>query len=453
MEKKREHFGSAAAAVMAMAGSAIGLGNIWRFPYLVGQNGGAAFIIIYLIAAFVLSLPILISEAVIGKKTHRSTFGAMNALSPGTGWKWLGLLTVITPMIILSYYSVVGGWSIEYFMDAVVSGFGTGDSAGSLFSDYITSTWSPLIFHTVFLLLTAFIVSAGVKSGIERFNNISLPILFVLIVVIMIYSLSLPGSEEGVRYMLEPHMDKITPSVIASAMGQSFFSMSLGVGTILTYASYMKKEDSILATGVGTTFFDMVFALLAGFAIMPAVFAAGIEPGAGPGLIFETLPYVFSKMSIFSPLLSRAVSIMFFLAIVIAALTSSVSILEVGVAYLVEEKNLSRKKSVVLLFVLTWVVGALCSMSFGRLSGITLFGMNLFSFFDILSSNYLMTFGSLLFVLFVGWKMKKSEVGKEFTNSGTLKVSSRLFGIIYFLIRYIAPLVIVTIFITSLIIK
>ena len=453
MEKNREHFGSATAAVIAMAGSAIGLGNIWRFPYLVGQNGGAAFIIIYLIAAFVLSLPILISEAVIGKKTHRSTFGAMNALAPGTGWKWLGLLTVITPMIILSYYSVVGGWSIEYFMDAVVSGFGTGESSENLFSDFITSTWSPLIFHTVFLLLTAFIVSAGVKSGIERFNNISLPVLFVLIVVIMIYSLSLPGSEEGVRYMVEPHMDKITPSVLASAMGQSFFSMSLGVGTILTYASYMKKEESILAIGFGSTFFDMVFALLAGFAIMPAVFAAGIEPGAGPGLIFETLPYVFSKMSIFSPLLSRAVSIMFFLAMVIAALTSSVSILEVGVAYLVEEKNFSRKKSVVLLFVLTWVVGALCSMSFGRLSGITLFGMNLFGFFDILSSNYLMTFGSLLFVLFVGWKMKKSDVGKEFTNSGTLKVSSRLFGIMYFLIRYIAPLVIVTIFITSLIIK
>jgi len=447
--KGREHFGSGLAAVMAMAGSAIGLGNIWRFPYMVGQNGGAAFIIIYLLSAFFLSLPILLSESILGRSTHAGTFGAMEKLAPGTKWKWLGFLTVISPLVILSYYSVVGGWSIEYLIKASGSGFG--EDITSLFGTFIVRPWAPLVCHTLFLLLTAVIVSAGVKSGIERFNRISLPVLFVLIVVIMVYSLKLPGSGEGVRYLLKPDFSKITPSVAAAAMGQSFFSLSLGVGTILTYSSYMKKEENILTSGVGTAAFDLLFALIAGFAIMPAVFAAGIEPGAGPGLIFETLPYIFAKMGAAAPWLSRGVSILFFLTIVIAALTSSISMCEVGVAYLVEERRMTRGKATALIFLGTWLLGALCSLSFGPLSGVKLFGKTIFDLCDYLTSNYLMTFGSLLFVLFVGWKMKKEAVREEFTNGGLLKGNARLFGFVWFLIRYVAPLVILTIFVTNLI--
>ena len=449
MAKGREHFGSGATAVMAMAGSAIGLGNIWRFPYMVGQNGGAAFIVIYLLSAFFLSLPIFLSESILGRSTHAGTFGAMEKLAPGTRWKWLGFLTVISPLIILSFYSVVGGWSIEYLMKAAGSGFGEGVS--SLFGEFIVRPWAPLLCHTLFLLLTVGVVSAGVKSGIELFNRISLPVLFVLIVVIMVYSLTLPGSSEGVRYLLKPDFGKITPSVVASAMGQSFFSLSLGVGTILTYSSYMKKEENLFSSGVGTAVFDLLFALLAGFAIMPAVFAEGIEPGAGPGLIFETLPFIFAKMGAAAPVLTRMVSILFFLTIVIAALTSSISMCEVGVAYLVEERKLSRPKATALIFAATWLLGALCSLSFGPLSGVRIFGRSIFDFCDYLTSNYLMTFGSLLFVLFVGWKMSRTAVRDEFTGGGRFRGNDRVFGFVWFLIRYIAPWVILIIFVTNLI--
>ena len=449
MAKGREHFGSSTAAVMAMAGSAIGLGNIWRFPYMVGQNGGAAFIIVYLLAAFLLSLPILLSESVIGRATHANTFGAMEKLAPGTRWKWLGFLTVVSPLIILSYYSVVGGWSIEYLIKAAGSGFG--EDVSSLFGEFIVQPWAPLICHTLFLLMTVGIVSAGVKSGIERFNRVSLPLLFLLIVVIMIYSLTLPGASAGVRYLLKPDFSKITPSVVASAMGQSFFSLSLGVGTILTYSSYMKHSENLFASGLGTAAFDLLFALIAGFAIMPAVFAAGIEPGAGPGLIFETLPYIFSHMDAVAPWLSRTVSILFFLTIVIAALTSSISMCEVGVAYLVEERGLPRRKASLLVFAGTWLLGALCSLSFGPLSGVHLLGRTIFDFCDHLTSDYLMTFGSLLFVLFVGWKMPRAAVWDEFTNGGTLSGNRRIFGVVWFLVRYVAPLVILTIFVTNLV--
>jgi len=449
MAVTRECFGSQSAVIMAMAGSAIGLGNIWRFPYMVGQNGGAAFIIIYFLSCVFLSLPILFSESLIGRSSQSGIFGAMENLAPGTKWKWLGFLTVISPLILLSYYSVVGGWSIEYFGLSVFSGFS--DDSASLFGGFISSPWKPLVCFSVFLLLTALVVSAGVKSGIEKFNKIFLPVLFVMILLIMVYSLSLPGASEGVRYLVKPDFSKLTPSVFASAMGQSFFSLSLGVGTILTYSSYMKKSDSILQSGAGSALFDMLFALIAGFAVMPAVFAAGIEPGAGPGLIFETLPFIFSKMGVMAPVLSRAVSILFFLTIVIAALTSSISMFEVGVAYLVEERHMTRPKSVVLIFCLTWTLGALCSLSFGPLAGFKIAGNPLFDFCDKLVSNFLMTFGSLLFVIFVGWKMDKDIVRNEFTNNGTLDFSNRLFNAVFFLMRYVAPAVILTIFVTNLI--
>lgn len=433
---------------MAMAGSAIGLGNIWRFPYMVGQYGGAVFIVVYLTACIFLSLPILLSESIIGRSTQSGTFGAMEKLAPGTAWKWLGLLTVFSPLIILSFYSVVGGWSIEYLWQSVTSGFG--DDVSTLFGSFISAPWGALACHTIFLALTAIIVLAGVKSGIEKFNKVSLPVLFILIIVIMVYSLNLPGASSGVSYMLKPDFSKLTPSVVAAAMGQSFFSLSLGVGTILTYSSYMKKSDNILTTGLGSAGFDLLFALLAGFAIMPAVFAAGIEPGAGPGLIFETLPFIFAKMGAAAPVVSRIVSILFFVTIVIAALTSSISMCEVGVAYLVEEKGMSRLKATLLIFAGTWTLGTLCSLSFGPLSEVHLFGDTIFDFCDKLTSNYLMTFGSLLFVLFVGWKMDRAAVCREFTNNGTLRANSFLFGLLYFLIRYIAPVVILIIFVTSL---
>ncbi|MBQ9451113.1 MAG: sodium-dependent transporter [Bacteroidales bacterium] len=451
MAARREHFGGRSAAILALAGSAIGLGNIWRFPYMVGQTGGAAFIIIYLASCLLLSLPIFLAEAIIGHRTHAGTFGAMERLAPGMKWKWLGLLTVLSPLVILSYYSVVGGWSIGYLWQSLTAGFHLDEigAVSSAFGRFVAEPWVPLLFHTLFLGGCAWIVSAGVKSGIERFNKITMPLLFLLIVMIMVYSLTLPGARAGVEYLLKPDFSKITPSAVAAAMGQSFFSLSLGVGTILTYASYIRRDENILVTGLGTVGFDLLFALIAGFAIMPAVFAAGIEPGAGPGLIFETLPYIFAKMGASAPWLSGLVAVLFFVTIVFAAFTSAISMYEVGVAYLVEQRGLSRHKATVLIFLGCWILGALCSLSFGPLSGTHIFGLTIFNFCDRLTSNFLMTFGGLLFVIFVGWKMDKTAVRDEFTCGGTARFNTAVFGAFWFLLRYLAPLAILIIFITN----
>lgn len=457
MAKERGNFDSRFAAIMAMAGSAIGLGNIWRFPYMVGQNGGAAFILVYLLSALFLCVPIFISESIIGKRTQLSTFGAMETLAPGSRWKWLGFFTVITPLIILSYYSVVGGWSIDYLVKSLTLKFTTSDLAyethSSIFGAFISSAWAPLICHTLFMAGNAVVVIAGVRGGIEKFTKFTTPLLFVLIVLIAIYSVTLPGASDGVRYMVRPDFSKLDASSVLAAMGQAFFSLSLGVGTILTYASYMKKEESLLATGISTSLSDLLFALLAGFAVMPAVFAAGIEPGAGPGLIFEALPFIFSKMGASVPVISSIVAILFFLTILCAALTSSISMLEVGVAYLVDQHKVDRKKATIVLASACWLLGAFCSLSFGPLQDFHIFGRTLFDFCDHLTSDFLMTFGSLLFVIFVGWRMKKSDVKEEFLAGSTGKAHVRMFGIVYFFIRFVAPLVIALIFISNLLMK
>lgn len=440
---------------MAMAGSAIGLGNIWRFPYMVGQNGGAAFILVYLLSALFLCVPIFISESIIGKRTQLNTFGAMESLAPGTKWKWMGFLTVITPLVILSYYSVVGGWSIEYLLKSLSFSF-TSESMSyeahsSIFGGFISSVWGPIACHTLFMAGTAAVVIAGIKGGIERFTKLTTPLLFILILAIMIYSLSLKGASQGVSYLLRPDWSKMTPSSVLAAMGQSFFSLSLGVGSILTYASYLKRDENLMVTGACTSLFDLAFAIIAGFAIMPAVFAAGIEPGAGPGLIFEALPFIFSKMGAAVPVLSGIVAILFFITILCAALTSSISMLEVGVAFLVDQKKVDRKKATLILAFVCWALGVLCSLSFGPLQDVRIFGRTLFDFCDHLTSDFLMTFGSLLFTLFVGWKMKKSEVRQEL--AGSREIGAILFNVVYFFIRFVAPIIISVIFFSNLLMK
>jgi Na+-dependent transporters of the SNF family len=265
--EKEKNFGSRTAVIMAMAGSAIGLGNIWRFPYIVGEYGGAAFILVFLVCCIFVSLPILLSEAIIGRRTHHNTFGAMETLAPDTKWKWIGLLTVVTPLIILSYYSVVGGWSVEYLVKSAAGQFSPdrAEEVTGMFGEFVSSTWTPLLCHFVFLALCAVIVYKGVKNGIEMFSKATMPILFLLVALIAVYSMTLPGSVDGVRYLVKPDFSKLTPSAFASALGQSFFSLSLGVGTMLTYSSYVSKDENIVASGVGTAFSDLFFAVLAGF--------------------------------------------------------------------------------------------------------------------------------------------------------------------------------------------
>lgn len=451
MSQPRETFGSRAAVIMAFAGSAIGLGNIWRFPYVVGENGGAAFIFVYILCTLLLSLPIFLAESIIGRRSGANCRGAMERLAPGTHWKWLGYLSVLTPLIIVSYYSVIGGWSLDYLFKSLSFSFirESPEAVDGMFSSLVGSTWTPLVFHTLFLGASIAVVILGVKGGIEKFSKFCLPILFVLIVAIAIYSLTLPGSGAGARYLLHPDFSKITPRSFVTALGQSFYSLSLGMGIIITYSSYVHKNEKLLLSSVGTAISDLLFALLAGFAIMPAVFAAGIEPGSGPGLIFDTLPYIFHQMGQSMPVVSSVAAILFFVTILFAAMTSSVSLLEVGVAYLIEEKKMRRPVACAIIFGVTWLVGVLCSLSFGPLANLKIFGKPIFDFLDMFSSNFLLTLGGLLAVLFVGWQMKKSDVHDEFTNAGTLKVSSAVFGVFWFIVRYIAPLAILMIFLTN----
>ena len=428
MATNREHFGSRAAVIMAMAGSAIGLGNIWRFPYMVGEYGGAAFILVYIFCSFILSFPIFLSEAVIGRKTHANAIGAMKQLAPGSFWTVLGYLGVITPMVIVSYYSIVGGWSVEYFFKSFTLDFGEFRPAG----------WTPLIYNTVFLGLSSLIVAFGITKGIEKFNKISIPLLFVLIVLIMIYSVNMPGAEKGIDYLIRPDFSKLTGRTCAFALGQSFYAMSLGMGIVITYSSYIHKDENLVASGVGTVVAAIIFSILAGFAIMPAVFSAGIEPSSGPGLVYQTLPHVFSGIAATSPLIAKAVAALFFFSVVVAAMTSSISLIEVGVAYLVEEKHLKRSVACVIVFAVTWLLGLA-----------SVFSVVFFGKVDAFSSNFLLTAGVLLVVLFVGWKMGKEEVRDEFTNHGT--VNTKTFGVFRFLVRYVAPITVLTIFITNLV--
>lgn len=439
---QRESFRSRFSIIMAMAGSAVGLGNIWRFPYIVGEGGGAAFIIVYILSTLILSLPVFMSESIIGRAAKAGNFGAIEKLAPGSRWKWPGFLTVLTPLIIVSYYSVVGGWSFGYLFKACCLSFRAEnlDSIRGMFGEFTGSAWEPLLCHTVFLAATCLIVLGGIRKGIEKFAGITLPVLLVLIVVIMVYSLTLPGASAGVEYMIRPDFSKLDGRTIASAMGQSFFSLSLGTGSILTYASYVKKEENILVSGLGTAGFDLLFAMIAGFAVMPAVFAAGIRPEAGPGLVFETLPFVFASLGASVPWLSAIISILFFLTIFVAALTSSISMIEVGTAFLTEQKGMSRNRAVALLFCVTWVPGLFCALS-----------DSLFDFLDKLSSNYLMAFGALLFTVFAGWKMSRGKVREEFTSDGLHRFNTLIFDLVYFLIRWVAPVGIVIIFITNLI--
>ena len=448
LNMSRDSFGSRFGALVAMAGSAVGLGNLWRFPYLVGENGGAAFIIIYILLSFVICLPIFISEFVIGRRSQKNAFAAFRDLSGGSAWRWVGLFTIIVPLVVLSYYSVIGGWSVEYLLKSVSFSFTVEASQSvfhSMFTDFVSSTWAPLIAHTAFLLVTTLIVIVGIKDGIEKFSKVMMPLLFFMVVAIAIYSMTLPGASAGLDYLFNPDFSKITGKAIAAALGQAFFSLSLGFGTIMTYASYVSKKENIMFQSAATAVLDLMFALIAGMAIMPAVFAFGLNPQSGPGLVFETLPFVFGQMPA-----GGVVAILFFLALLVAALTSSISMLEVAVAYLVEEKKFSRLWACVVLFAVCWVVGAICSLSFGPLSYIKIDGGNIFDFFDNLSSNILMTLGSLLTVLFVGWRLKKTDVYDEFTNGGTLSRNARIFGVLWFLIRYVCPLAIAAIFISGL---
>lgn len=444
---KRDNFGSSFGVLVAMAGSAVGLGNLWRFPYLVGTNGGAAFIIIYLAIVFVLALPIMYSEFVIGRRAQANAYGAFKKLAPNSKWSIIGVISITCCVIVLSFYGVVGGWTIDYMIKAMTFQFSSDTSAlGGLFEETVTSSWQPLLFMVIFIGLSGLVLLAGVKEGIEKYSKILMPLLFLMVIVIAIRSVTLPDAKGGIDFLFKPDFSKVTSQTFLDALGQAFFSLSVGFGIVFTYASYVKKEENIIKMSAQTAIADALFAIIAGVAIMPAVFSFGISPGQGPGLVFVTLPYVFAQIP-----LGSVLAVLFFFVLFIAAITSAISLLEVIVAYVIEEFGFTRRNAVISSVAVVLFLGTFCSLSQGVLSNVKILSNNIFDLFDKTSANILMPLGALLIVLFAGWRMKKEDFVDEITSGGMHKISPLYLNIIEISVKYIAPIVIATIMIRQLI--
>lgn len=434
--------------IVAMAGSAIGLGNIWRFPYLVGENGGAAFLFIYLAIVIVVCLPLLMTEFVIGKRGKANAVGSFRNIAPGTKWHLVGAMGVLAAFVLMSMYCVIGGWSANYLVRSLGFQFNSANSPDfdAIFSSSVQTAWPPVFYMLVFLAITAVVILAGVKNGIEKSCKVMMPLLFVLMIIIAIYAMTLPGAEKGLRYLFKPDFSKVTGHTVIAALGQAFFSLTIGMGGMITYASYADPDESGARCSLLTAVFDTVFAIIAGCVVMPAVFALGDgNPGSGPGLVFKALPMIFEKMPG-----GGIVSIFFFLSVLLAALTSAFSLVEVVLAYMVEEFRIKRATASAILFPAFAIIGTLCSLSLGAKPGIRLFGLSLFDLMDYFASNILLTVGSLLMVIFLGWKLGKKVFVEEITNYGKLKISNGLTDIIFFLIKYIIPVMIALIIAFSL---
>lgn len=440
-------FTSNIGAILAAAGGAVGLGNIWRFPYMLGQNGGGAFLLIYIIFVVLIGIPLMMTEFIIGRRSQRNVVGAYKALSGGRkGWVVLGIFGIVAAFLIYAFYSVVAGWTLNYI---VLSGSGRlaglePDAVANVFANFTQGSLLPLLCQLLFLALTGIVITMGVQKGIEKVGKILMPILFLLLILMCVRSLTLSGSQEGMKFLFKPDFSKLTGQSVLSALGQSFFSLSIGMGAMVTYGSYIRKEDRLFKTSIWIALCDLIVAVLAGVVIFPAVFAFGMDPASGPELVYVVLPNVFNNMPA-----GTLFSLIFFLLLGIAALTSTISLLEIIVAFAVEELHWKRTTASLVSTLLVFVVGAFCTLSFGPLQNAKLFGRTIFDLFDLITASYLMPIGALLMTIFLGWCYPKVEVKDELSNNGTLKV--RAFELYYIILRYIAPLALVIILISGII--
>lgn len=443
--KERALFATKLGVVATTVGSAVGLGNIWRFPYEAGIHGGGAFLLIYIICVFVIGIPVICSEFIIGRATHKNVCGAFKVLSPGSKIHWLSYVGLIASLMILSFYSVVAGWTLEYLIQSVSGAF-EGHSSEYFtkqFSDFSTGSWRPLLWTLIFLSLNYMVLKRGVQKGIERLSNIMMPILFIILLVFCVNSLLLPQAAKGVEFLLKPDFSEITPSVVLGAMGQAFFSLSLGLSCLLTYASYFSDKTPLVRSATIVAILDTFVAVMSGIIIFPAVFSFGAEPAAGPKLVFEVLPNIFQQMTG-----SYIWSVLFFLLLFIASITSTISMSEISIAFFVEEYKMKREKATLLNTVIAVFFGTLCALSFGILSDFTIFGMTIFDLFNYVSSNILLPLGGFGFAIFTGWFLDKRIIRKQLTNDGSVRV--RVMSILLFCIRYVAPICIAVIFIYGL---
>lgn len=429
----RDQFVSRAGFIFAAAGSAIGLGNIWRFPFLAGRNGGGAFVLFYLICVLFIGFGLMMSEFAIGRHTQLSSVDAFKKLDKR--FTFVGAMGVLAAFIIMGYYPVVGGWSVSYMIKSLLGQFST-DAAymEGMFVDLVTGVASPIFWTVVYMLINVVIVIRGISEGIEKASKILMPALFVLLIILVIRSLTLPGAMEGLRYLFVPDFSKINGEVMLAALGQTFFSLSLGMGCMITYASYLSKEENLVQSATIVPIMDTSVALLAGIVIIPATVAFGFDLAQGPGLVFVTVPAIFAT---FGPVLGRLFGFIFFLLVTLAALTSSLSLYEVVVSYLIDNRGWARQKAVLGAGIGMFIICIAASLSMGVWSGFTIGGMNIFDLLDWFANNVLLPLGGIFITLYVGWIWGKDKVKLEVTNNGQIRFA--LFEFWIFLCRFVIP--------------
>ena len=440
--EKRASFGGKLSAILVAAGSAIGLGSIWRFPYMAGEHGGAAFLLVYLLCVFVVGIPVMLAEFSVGRHTKMNAVGGYRSLSKP--WRLLGYCGVIGAMFISGYYYIVAGWSLEYMVSSV---FGPLYKSGDSFTDQFASfqaSWRQILYTIIFILLTHLIIMRGVEKGIEKASKVMMPALFVILIIMAVRVAFMPGAAEGYRFFLEPDFEKaFSAKTIFMAIGQAFFSLSVGMGCMVTYASYFKKDNKLASTSFSVALLTLLVAVMAGLVIFPAVFSAGLEPTEGASLIFVTLPEIFKDMPFAS-----LWSVVFFILLTMASLTSTISFHEVLTAYFLEEFKLSRKNAT---RVTSGISIALCLLSLLLVFDIDMLELKNISFFDIfdyVTANVLMPLGGLFTCIFVAWRMKPDFLRNEMTNYGELR--GRAFPLLYYTLKYVTPLLIIYIFVKNL---
>jgi NSS family neurotransmitter:Na+ symporter len=442
---ERVNFGSKLGVILATAGSAVGLGNIWRFPYMTGQNGGAVFILIYVLCVLLLGIPCMISEFIIGRHGQANTARAFRKISGGTMWSLIGYMGVLTGFLISGYYAVVSGWCLEYLWASLTGQLqGDPEYIKTYFATFSQDPVKPVFWTFIILLATYLIIENGVRDGIEKASKLMMPTLFILLLVIVVASCMLPEAEKGIEFLFKPDMSKVTSDVFLGALGQSFYSMSIAMGCICTYASYFSKQTNLANSAMQIGVIDFFVALLAGLVIFPAAFSVGVNPDSGPSLIFITLPNVFQH-AFGNEVIGYAISVLFYILLSMAALTSLMSLHEVSTAFLQEEMGTTRKRAALGVTIGCIIIGTVCSLSLGAWSHIRVWGMTIFDTFDFVTGQLFLPIVGFLTCIFIGWFVPHKIVHDEFTNMGTLR-NGTLFHFYIFLVKYVCPVFILFIF-------
>ncbi|MBO7115787.1 MAG: sodium-dependent transporter [Prevotella sp.] len=446
---ERANFGSKMGVILATAGSAVGLGNVWRFPYMTGENGGAVFIMIYVICVVLLGIPCMISEFIVGRHGQANTARAYRKLAGGTPWAVIGYMGVLTGFLITGYYAVVSGWCLQYVWASLIGHLqGDPEYFKTYFTELSTDPVKPVLWTVIILVMTYLIIEHGVRNGIERASKMLMPTLFILLLIIVVAACMLPDAYKGIEFLFKPDMSKFTGDVFLGALGQAFYSLSIAMGCLCTYASYFSRYTNLTKSATQIALIDCMVAILAGLMIFPAAFSVGVNPDSGPSLIFITLPNVFQQAFASVPLVGYCVSLLFFVLLSLAALTSLMSLHEVSTAFIQEELAMSRKKAALIVTVSTSIIGAFCSLSLGAVDGLVIFGESLFDWFDFITGQIFLPIVGFLTCIFIGWYVPHHIVKEEFTNNGSLNSIAyvRLFHVFIFLVKYVCPLAILLIF-------